>query len=784
MRFRKFIAIAAWLISTICLPSAFADDASGISDFQVTKTRTSLHVSAHAADASIWANTQLMIDCDGDAKTGYHLADPPTNGFDVMVEGTTVYRFHGTDGSAWAWDKVGQATRKVADANLSIDIKLDVLKLAPSATGAAVLRTLSPDYQKVLATSSSATIDPGSAASPMPAVTTAPAATNAFGINAKQDGPELVLQVTAKTATDFNTVLIFFDTDSNADTGFQPPADPHFGFEDMIQGGSLSKHTGDARGGWSWLTLAPVKQTITGNTAEIRFNASLLKSTSFDLAAWQMSADWQMRTDRFPAEDPGTIKVKLDPAKLHADATDLAVPMAPRHANADLPARERLKEAKSYCCYYGPERADALSHFDAAILHIPAQTPANVKTLSQLGVVTIGYLSVGEDEALRVGNGHGPGGKASWYFDRKHTGKPEENGTWSSYFANAADPAWRADRVEQAKRLCGTGDGEWGFDGIFLDTIETVDAYPESRDGMIKLVAELRAALPDKVIVINRGFSLLGEDAVSSKIDGLMFESFSDSYDFDTKQYMHFSPQDLDSTRSTMTSIVQPAMKKYGLRVLALDYVEPDQTATIQAAFDRAATFDMIPAVSLISLDSVYNTFNVVGHANPKYLQKMATPQSLQVKLNAECNGFPAGTILQPSSCYMGYSAAAVVDGVRDRSTLSWSKAAWASAEEAGTSHELLMQFPQPIAGGTLKITFAVDGGRPYVSKNFHVEARRGNDDPWQTIAQPTKQHDLTFQCPLPAQPVSSLRIVQDPSGGSEGRPNIMWIGQIERVVS
>ena len=263
-----------------------------------------------------------------------------------------------------------------------------------------------------------------------------------------------------------------------------------------------------------------------------------------------------------------------------------------------------------------------------------------------------------------------------------------------------------------------------------------------------------------------------------------MFEDFSDSYDFDSKRYLQLAPQDLDSTRVTMTSIVQPAVKKYGLRVLALDYVEPDQSATIQVAFDRAATFGMLPAVSPISLDAVYNTFEVVAHPDAKYLQKMATPQSLQVKMDADRNGFPVGTILQPSSCYMGYSVAAVVDGVRDRSTLSWSKSAWASAEEAGASHELLMQFPQAIAGGTLKITFAVDGGRPYVSRNFRVEARRSANDPWQIVTQATNQHDLVFQAPFSARPISALRIVQEPGGGSEGRPNIMWIGQVERVVS
>jgi hypothetical protein len=500
-----------------------------------------------------------------------------------------------------------------------------------------------------------------------------------------------------------------------------------------------------------------------------------------------MSPDWQSRTDFFPhdaanADTAGTLDVTLDASKLHADATGLDVPMSPRHANAELPPRDRFKQAKSYCCYYGADRVAAISHLDAAILHIPAETPADVKTLSNIGVVTIGYLSVGEDETLRAGNGLGPGGKASWYFDRNHAGKPEENGTWGSYYANAADPLWRQDRVEQARHLCGNGPGDYGFDGIFLDTIETVDSFPSSRDGMIQLVGELRAALPDKVIVINRGFSLLGEADVSSKIDGLMFEDFTDSYDFATKSYIRYAPQDMDATRGTMVSTVTPAMKKYGLRALALDYVDSNQTDRIQEAFDRAVTFGMLPAVAPISLDAVYDTPHIVGKPDNKYLATMATPQSMQIVMDADRNGFPAGTIIQPSSCYMGYTVGSLVDGIRDRHALYWTKAAWASAEQPGQSQQLLIEFPHPVSGGTLKITFAFDDNRWHASQNFSVETSATDGGAWQTIVHPTSNQDSHFICTLPNEPVHAIRITQEPGGGSKDRPDLMWIGQIERT--
>ena len=141
----------------------------------------------------------------------------------------------------------------------------------------------------------------------------------------------------------------------------------------MIQGGSLSKHTGDARGGWSWETIAPVAQTITGSTATITFNASLLKSTKVKMSLWQMSADWQTRTAFFPADSDkaATMDVAIDGSKLHADATMMPIDPAPMHANINDSPVARFHAARSYCCYYGPGKFNALSHVDAAILHTP-----------------------------------------------------------------------------------------------------------------------------------------------------------------------------------------------------------------------------------------------------------------------------------------------------------------------------------------------------------------------------------------------------------------------------
>ena len=325
-----------------------------------------------------------------------------------------------------------------------------------------------------------------------------------------------------------------------------------------------------------------------------------------------------------------------------------------------------------------------------------------------------------------------------------------------------------------------TGRGITAFKGIFLDTVDTVDAYPQSHAGMVKLITELRAALPDKVIVMNRGFTVLKDDAVDRSIDGLMFEDFSDSYDFTTKTYFRFNRSDMDSTRDMMTKQVMPVMKKYGIKVMALDYMTPDKTVWMQEAVDRADTFGMMSCVSDIGLDAVYDTWDLKPHPDPRFLQTQSSPDALKITLDTARDGFAAGTDVTPSSTFMGYQVATVVDGIADRSKLDWSKQAWASAEQPDTEQSLLFELPRPIQAAALKITFATDNGQPHASRNFSVMVRADARSPWQTVAAPTGQEELVFSCPLPAVPVQQIRIVQAPGGGSASRPDLMWVQQVQ----
>jgi hypothetical protein len=763
------------------------DPQRDVTRFVATTDAGTLSAEVEVAQPWDFANVQLLIDTDGNPKTGVRVESAPQGGFDVMVEGATVYRFKGDDPAIWEWREIGLAQRSVKGATMTVDVAADVLD-AWRGELRVVLRTLTADWKTVIDTVpdagfATASVPAGGADARPPTEAerdAEDAERDLLSVWARQDGGDLVITVKTRGPGAFDTALVFLDTDANPETGFQPPADPRHGFEMLVSGPSLQSHAGETRDAWAWKIVAEAQRSAGGDTLEYRFDAAALKTGKADklgVGVFMMAADWQALVDQAP--DRGLYPVKIDKTKIKpATRQARAVPMAEPRANRDLPPRQRVEQARSYYCYYGAGRVAELSHYDIAILHTPMMAAANVKTLNDLGVVTVGYVTVGEDDQLRAGDGKGPGGMASWYFDKDRDGQPDKNGVWNSWYANAADPLWRADRVAEARRMF----DDYGFAGVFLDTIEVPDVYPESRDGMIELVAELRRAFPDKVIVINRGFSLLKEDAVSSVIDAVMFESFTVSYDFETKRYIEYGPQDLDFTRQQIERAVMPAIRKHAFKVLALDYCQPEQTDRIQKAFDRAVTFGFLPAVAPIHLDDVYDTAGIVGKPDLTYLADQSTPENLAHTMAEARNGFPKGTVLTPSSTYLGYSVAALVDGIEDRGALHWSKANWASAEGDDLRHELHVRLGSPTTGGRLRILWANDNGRWHASKAYRVEVKADPNAGWELLAEETAnaRHDVSY--PLPATPIAAIRIVQSPGGGGAARPGLMWVAQLERV--
>lgn len=579
-------------------------------------------------------------------------------------------------------------------------------------------------------------------------------------------GDSLLLNLTTREPSDLATLLLFLDTDGNPSTGFKSGIDPKFGFDFVVQGDGLFAFAGKTdRSAWSWERVADVKRTqVAPEQVAIAIDTHPLKSTNIRIAAWTMDDAMQARLDAVPDD-------KLFPfifAKPSA-STHPAVTMAPPHVDRDKPARERFAKAKSFYTYYGKGRVAELSHYDIVVLHTPAMESADVKKLKSLGVVTVGYVTVGEDDQLRVGDGTGPGGKASWYLDKDHDNQPDQNGIWKSWFANANDPKWRADRVAEAKKLV----DDYGFDGIFLDTIDTSQVYPDTKVGMTQLIKELRDALPNGVIVLNQGFEVLPD--VAQYADGLMLESFTATYDFDSKTYMLNMPQSIDFHLKRVKNTIEPVRKMHPLQVLVLDYAGKDDRENMKVAADRAATFGYLFSASPIFLDDVYANVPV-GKPDPKWLQPQSSPDAMAFTLPADANGFPKGTRLRPSGCFAGYTTEPLVDGKLDRSGMPWAKAAWAS-DEGSDDNWLEILLPAARKGGKLHLYFHDESGP---SRDYQVDVKYAGENQWTTVKKVSGNTARNIVHPLPtAREFTAIRVLQHAGGGSVGRPNLLWLAQV-----
>ena len=291
---------------------------------------------------------------------------------------------------------------------------------------------------------------------------------------------------------------------------------------------------------------------------------------------------------------------------------------------------EALWPPQSYLVYYGgwdQEKLQKAQQFDLVIAH-PGQGFENIKADQlrrlRLGadrrpntaddVLVVGYISLGEQPSPPGGprrpavDGAGPvyqeagrmqfsGGYPTHFLDELalefqdgypitgfdgrpkvspgHDGIPDENGVWGSFYVHPGDPAWRQRVLARANELV-----ERGFDGFFLDTLDT--AAPEGNygylaDSMFELVNALRQAHPDRYLVANRGFYLLRQHPECSEmLDAVMFESLVSEWDWEDSR--GFTHRWLEANYQLLQELFRPRPGgNEAPLLLVLDYLDPEQ---------------------------------------------------------------------------------------------------------------------------------------------------------------------------------------------------------------
>lgn len=237
--------------------------------------------------------------------------------------------------------------------------------------------------------------------------------------------------------------------------------------------------------------------------------------------------------------------------------------------------------------------------FDLAVLdgvnHPPLARTAPGKPL------LLGYLSVGETDP----------GAPTWVLAQSQPFVLAKNEEWGTLVLDMRSLKWQGILLDIVipKMLAR------GFDGIFLDTLDSPLGHESERDpakaaelrtATLEFLRRLRQRFPDTHICMNRGYALLPEAALH--INSLLIEDLSFEYDFASRQYRTVSPK----VRQALVAAARKGLAANpALTVLSLDYAQPDQRDRIAEAIGYARSKGFVPYVGTQALDRVQ--FHTLG---------------------------------------------------------------------------------------------------------------------------------------------------------------------------
>ncbi|MGE5328056.1 MAG: endo alpha-1,4 polygalactosaminidase [Deltaproteobacteria bacterium] len=267
-----------------------------------------------------------------------------------------------------------------------------------------------------------------------------------------------------------------------------------------------------------------------------------------------------------------------------------------------------------------------MKKFNMSITDVRNYSKDSITQIKSAGTKVIGYVSVGEEVVLEKGDGLGPGGYASWYFDANSDGRPDQNGEFASYYTNAANSGWvqailNRDIPEVLAK---------GVDGIFLDTVDTIEKYPQSRDGMVNLIKSIRQKYPSLIIIQNWGFNIAEQTA--PYINAVMWESWY--------------PDSNDQWVLNWQNKFKELKAKYGLDLITLGYYE--KYSDINRYYEASKALGFIPFV-----DSSQNRSLVVDFFSARQVNINSAPVTTPTLPPTTTT--PTETIQKPSVYLMAF---------------------------------------------------------------------------------------------------------------------------------
>ena len=144
-----------------------------------------------------------------------------------------------------------------------------------------------------------------------------------------------------------------------------------------------------------------------------------------------------------------------------------------------------------------------------------------------------------------------------------------------------------------------------GYRGFFLDNLDSYEQVVKSakgrqleRQGLIRLISEIKAAHPHALLILNRGFQIL--PSVHKLVAAVTAESLFYGWNQQTHEYNRVSK----ATRRRLIQKLKSA-QDMGLPTIAIDYLPPKERARAQADALQIEHLNITPWITNHSLTMV-----------------------------------------------------------------------------------------------------------------------------------------------------------------------------------
>ncbi|MDO8276635.1 MAG: bifunctional glycoside hydrolase 114/ polysaccharide deacetylase family protein [Burkholderiaceae bacterium] len=246
----------------------------------------------------------------------------------------------------------------------------------------------------------------------------------------------------------------------------------------------------------------------------------------------------------------------------------------------------------SYAFYYDQDIPwETLGAFDTVVVEPDhAQQSAWMHRLNP-GSTVAAYVSVGEIHPTR-----------SYFAKVRPEWKLGANTAWGSIVIDQTATDWHAFYLREVIEPL------WarGFRAFFLDTLDsfnlvakTDEARSTQAAGLAGLIRAIKSAHPEARLIFNRGFEILPQ--VHGLAHAVVAESLFQGWDAGNQSYREVPPQD----RDWLLAQLRRCRDEYGLPVVAIDYVAPQQRELARETARRIMALGITPWVSNPALNMV-----------------------------------------------------------------------------------------------------------------------------------------------------------------------------------